>query len=789
MSAAEVAYKAAEAAIEEAKRTGAETLDFSGEAFKALEIVPPGISALDRPRALDLGHTQVSNLAPLAGLTGLQDLRLNDTQVSDLAPLTGLTGLMTLSFDNTQVSDLTPLSGITWLQMLSLENTPVRDLAPLQRFTELRSLSFGRTQIGDLDPLRGLTGLKNLRLESTPVSDLAALQELTELQGLWFHNTQVNDLSPLQRLTGLLGLWFNSTKVTDLTPLATMRGLQYLSLRNTQVSDLSPLKGMAGLQTLQFGRTPVVDLAPLAGLKGLHDLWLDNTPVTNLAPLVGLTGLRTLSLDRTQVLDLRPLQGLQRLADDPTNSGLTFRDIPAAADPQIAEIANIEDDAKRAKALFALLEAGWVPPVASTLRNDKVDDPPPEPGSTPAFFFLSYASQDRPQIGTLRDFLAGQGVPVWWDQDIPAGAEWRRMIAGQLDAAKAVVTFWTQESVKRKAVIEEASHAQAAGRLLHVRLDDAPLPYGFGETQYVDLRDWDGTATHPQMAKLLRALRARLDSTGPVQIPPRQPAPVEIEVTDTLISMARKDGLPQRDANERAAMGWEALREYRKEFAATFSVSNYAPLPAYLYAFDRAMGEAYDPARVVMIGVQAQRFRALSRDAAFTATLPDGAAGDLRTFAAEMMVYLNRFPDWVAYRDDAEVIDPDGLRDVGDALTAIRDDLNATPEVTAEVKQEYAFEVAEALHANSTEIEAKAVFASTRELPRELAEHEARRRKQNRALAKKGGEFLDETIRPLGVPYFLALKLEEPLRELARKWPTRFGWIEDWYDATFGQDD
>ncbi|MCA3552627.1 MAG: hypothetical protein IOC76_08195, partial [Rhodobacter sp.] len=76
MSAAQDAWKAAEAEIEQAKRTGAETLEFKGEAFRALAALPPGIGALDKLRTLILDKTQVSDLAPLRGLTGLQYLRL-----------------------------------------------------------------------------------------------------------------------------------------------------------------------------------------------------------------------------------------------------------------------------------------------------------------------------------------------------------------------------------------------------------------------------------------------------------------------------------------------------------------------------------------------------------------------------------------------------------------------------------------------------------------------------------------------------------------------------------------
>ena len=642
MSAAQDAWKAAGAAIEQAKRTGAETLDFSGEAFQALAALPPGIGALDKLRSLILDRTQVSGLAPLQGLTGLQYLRLyrtpvsdlaplqgltglqtllldatpvsdlaplqglaglqnlslNVTQVSDLAPLKGLTGLQTLlldatpvsdlgplqglmglqilTLDTTPVGDLAPLRGLTGLQRLSLDTTPVSDLAPLRGLTGLQILSLNTTQVSDLTPLQGLTGLQSLSLIKTPVNDLAPLRGLTGLQALRLNNTQVSDLTPLRGRTGLRDLWLDSTPVSDLAPLRELTGLQSLSLKNTRVSDLAPLQGLTGLRGFQLDNTVVSDLAPLRGLTELQELWLnntqvsnlaplqgltglqelwlnnttllsdlaplqgmrglrtlrlDNTQVGNLAPLRGLTGLQTLLLERTRVLDLRPLAGLRRLAEEPRYGGLWFRGIPATADPKIAEIAEIEDDAKRAKALFALLEAGWEPPGAPTPR----DDPPPETGSIPAFFFLSYASQDRPRIGTLRDFLTGQGLPLWWDQDIPAGAEWRRTIATQLDAAKAVVTFWTQESVARKAVVEEASHAQATGRLLHVRLDDAPLPWGFGETQYVDLRGWDGTATHPQMAKLLQAMHDRLN-------PPDAAAMAARLLAASPVAMLPKDG-------------------------------------------------------------------------------------------------------------------------------------------------------------------------------------------------------------------------------------------------------
>ena len=120
----------------------------------------------------------------------------------------------------------------------------------------------------------------------------------------------------------------------------------------------------AGAEALDFSGEAFRALETLppgiGALDALRRLNLDNTQVSDLAPLQGLTGLQALWLDGTQVLDLRPLQRLGRLADEPKYGGLTFRGLPATADPKIAEIAEIEDDAARAKALFALLDAGPV---------------------------------------------------------------------------------------------------------------------------------------------------------------------------------------------------------------------------------------------------------------------------------------------------------------------------------------------------------------------------------------------------------------------------------------------
>jgi len=226
---------------------------------------------------------RLKDISQLAGVTeGIEKLNLLGTSVSDLRPLAGLTGLQILLLREMPVSDLRPLSGLTKLQILWLVKMPVSDLRPLAGLTELRTLWLGEMPASDLRPLAGLTGLRNLMLREMPVSDLR----------------------PLSSLTGLQGLGLKKIPASDLRPLAGVKGLQHLHLEDIPTSDLRPLAEFKRLQHLHLEKMPVRDLRPLANLTGLQTLWLVGMPVSNLRPLSNLMGLQFLALRQTQVSDL-----------------------------------------------------------------------------------------------------------------------------------------------------------------------------------------------------------------------------------------------------------------------------------------------------------------------------------------------------------------------------------------------------------------------------------------------------------------------------------------------------
>lgn len=286
------------------------------------------------------------------------------------------------------------------------------------------------------------------------------------------------------------------------------------------------------------------------------------------------------------------------------------------------------------------------------------------------------------------------------------------------------------------------------------------------------------------------------EPTGKPPSPPaRRPAPLEVEVTDDAIRMAGPAGLPRSDANERAALGWEALREHRGGFERVFPLGNHANLRALLADFDEAMGQAYDPRNAIRIGVQGERLKELADNRAYCDEFLPADASALKALASAIDRQVRRFPDWIAYPDDAEPDDtsPAAVRASGPDFRAVEQVLETTPEAEAAVKAEYAAEVEAGTGRSADEPSAKAIVASTGEVARAIVEKAAKDRERwerNRELSKLGGDFNAKAVLgPLGLPLHVMKRLEAPLRNPSKRSPNRVGWLDRRYDLTFGPED
>ncbi|MGF1456214.1 MAG: tetratricopeptide repeat protein [Alphaproteobacteria bacterium] len=93
--------------------------------------------------------------------------------------------------------------------------------------------------------------------------------------------------------------------------------------------------------------------------------------------------------------------------------------------------------------------------------------------------FVSFSSQDRETVQGLVSALTQAGHSVWWDEALETRPETGpEGYAGQIEAAimdaHVVIVVWSGDAVRSKWVWPEAAKADAAGKVLGVRLDDFP---------------------------------------------------------------------------------------------------------------------------------------------------------------------------------------------------------------------------------------------------------------------------------------------------------------------------
>lgn len=105
--------------------------------------------------------------------------------------------------------------------------------------------------------------------------------------------------------------------------------------------------------------------------------------------------------------------------------------------------------------------------------------------------FISYSREDEDRVRNIAEALRVRtDCDLWRDNQIRAGHEFNLEIGRALRNAKAVVVFWSTSSVESQYVIDEASRARDARKIIPVKIDDCEVPTGFGTLQTIDLTNY-----------------------------------------------------------------------------------------------------------------------------------------------------------------------------------------------------------------------------------------------------------------------------------------------------------
>ncbi len=124
--------------------------------------------------------------------------------------------------------------------------------------------------------------------------------------------------------------------------------------------------------------------------------------------------------------------------------------------------------------------------------------------------FISYSRDNRETSEYVAQGLSGLGIDVWWDRELPGGAEFSEVIEKQLTEAHVVIVLWSESSTRSSFVRDESMRALEAGKLLPVRIEAVVPPLGFGQIHALDLLNWNGGRDDPAFVALADEVRKRL---------------------------------------------------------------------------------------------------------------------------------------------------------------------------------------------------------------------------------------------------------------------------------------
>ncbi|MFM7445953.1 MAG: hypothetical protein ACKO2N_18975, partial [Tabrizicola sp.] len=214
------------------------------------------------------------------------------------------------------------------------------------------------------------------------------------------------------------------------------------------------------------------------------------------------------------------------------------------------------------------------------------------------------------------------------------------------------------------------------------------------------------------------------------------------------------------------------------------------------------LGTRFEDMNAIKVGISGQALSELARDEAFLDTLPEGAGSQVKALAATTATFANRFPDWLAYQEDAlhdRLIADDVQAELG-TFEALAKSLEQAPDVDLDVAKDYRKQVDWVRAVPTSEVAARGLLASTRELLRTLAENVilgARlyadgaadtARGSGRAIARElrevravvPGEIRKATFwGVIGVASDIVLFKGTMLLALAAKFPRLLGWLAD----------
>jgi hypothetical protein len=198
---------------------------------------------------------QITDLAPLSEISGIETLSLQGARITDCDGLGGLTSLRSLDLSNSHLESLVGLSPLIELEELDISFTPIKFLEPIKSLSKLTKLILSGVQVSDFGPVGYLPNLKVLDLGRTNFTDLGLLSLCSKLEHLNLSNTQVSVLNTLDKLYNLQALSLLGVEINDIDSVLNLPKLRELHVSDLKDSDRDQLAKVGiSVRILRFER-------------------------------------------------------------------------------------------------------------------------------------------------------------------------------------------------------------------------------------------------------------------------------------------------------------------------------------------------------------------------------------------------------------------------------------------------------------------------------------------------------------------------------------------------------
>lgn len=141
--------------------------------------------------------------------------------------------------------------------------------------------------------------------------------------------------------------------------------------------------------------------------------------------------------------------------------------------------------------------------------------------------FLSYSRDDQAVARRFAQAFEHEGLSVWWDQALVAGAAFDEVTEKALEDAAAVVVLWSKKSVTSRWVRAEATQANERDTLVPVMIEPCKRPIMFELTHSVELSHWKGDTSDPAWRTLVTDVRSFVEKAAARGLAPANDAPLK----------------------------------------------------------------------------------------------------------------------------------------------------------------------------------------------------------------------------------------------------------------------